>query len=402
MQLTICELNNHACTGCEVCRTIATCPSPTQCIGCGICALACPYDARRLVTVDERQQLIRITVNGNKFKVPERITILKALELCGINIGERHNEGEIFAPCRTGGCFNCLVNANGKLVRACATSVHDGKDIRTSIGTITPMRIIHGPQPHTVGGKATPWWLKGNSYIEVAIWVAGCNLRCPQCQNYATTYDGRTKPVTPNHAAEVITKARRLYRVNRMAISGGEPTLNRRWLVQFFVHLKRLNTDEDARLHLDSNGTLLTPDYIDELVIEAGVTDIGVEPKGITVETFMRISGITDKTLSARYLETSWRAIEYICERHSDRVFLGVGLPYNSAFISLDEVHEFGKRLAAIKNDVQLCVLDYFPTFKRRNIKRPSVHEMLQVKRTLENAGLKTVIIQTQIGHIGP
>ena len=52
-----------------------------------------------------------------------------------------------------------------------------------------PLRIVHGPEPHTVGGKATPWSEKRKGrYIEVAIWVAGCNLRCPQCQNFHVTY----------------------------------------------------------------------------------------------------------------------------------------------------------------------------------------------------------------------
>jgi len=76
-----------------------------------------------------------------------------------------------------------------------------------------------------------------------------------------------------------------------MAISGGEPTLNKRWLIEYFRELKKLNSDKEARLHLDSNGALLTPEYIDELA-EAGVNNIGVEPKGLRLETFMDISGI--------------------------------------------------------------------------------------------------------------
>lgn len=58
-------------------------------------------------------------------------------------------------------------------------------------------------------------------------------------------------------------------------------------------------------MHLDSNGTILTSDYIDEL-IEAGVNNIGVEPKGLRLETFMDITGVTDRRLAELYLETSW------------------------------------------------------------------------------------------------
>lgn len=171
--------------------------------------------------------------------------------------------------------------------------------------------------------------------------------------------------------------------------------------MRYFKELRRLNLDRKARLHLDSNGTLLTHDYLDELILEAGITDIGIEPKGVHPETFMGITGIVDENLARRYLETAWEAVRYVASTYREKVFLGVGLPYNRALIGLEEVREFGQWLAAIDSGVQLCVLDYFPTFRRRKLRRPSVGEMLKVKRTLEEAGLKTVVVQTAIGHIG-
>jgi len=397
----VCDPNR--CVGCGLCEELVPCPSPGDCVGCGACVLACPHNARRMEAAEEERSHVKITVDGEEFEVPSGITIKRALEICGFSFGIFPGEGDLQAPCETGGCYTCVVSVDGKPERSCVTAVREGMRIELRPpDDYLPLRVFHGPQPHTVGGKATPWWIKGDRYIEVAIWVAGCNLRCPQCQNYTTTYDGRSKPSTPKEAAKALTLARRFYGVQRMAISGGEPTLNRKWLIDFFKELRRRNPDPEARLHLDSNGTLLTPDYIDELVEEAGVTDIGVEPKGVYPETFMRISGITDEALSRRYLETAWGAIEHIVDRYAERVFLGVGLPYNRAFITLDEVHDFGRRLASIKPDVQVCVLDYFPTFKRRDIRRPEVEEMLRVKKVLEEAGLKTVIVQTRLGHFGP
>jgi pyruvate formate lyase activating enzyme len=234
------------------------------------------------------------------------------------------------------------------------------------------------------------------------IWGAGCNLCCPQCQNYATTYDGIGKPMTPQQAALLVTHARQRYGVDRMAISGGEATLNRPWLVGYFQTLKALNPDPQARLHLDSNGTLLTPDYIDELVLKAGVTDIGIEPKAVQVVTFQRITGIANAALAERYLETAWRAVEYVAATYAERVFLEVGMPYNRELVGPDEVEAFGRRLAGIDPGVQLCVLDYFPTFRRQGLRRPRPSEMLKVKRILEGTGLRTVVVQTAIGHLGP
>ncbi|MBI5166884.1 MAG: radical SAM protein [candidate division NC10 bacterium] len=346
---------------------------------------------------------ISIKLNSGAREVAGGRSIMEALETLGVAFGVYPGEGELQAPCKSGGCYSCLVMVDGLPFRSCVTPVAEGMDIRTKLPAhLIPRRIVHGPLGHSVGGKATPWWLKSRSrFIEVAIWTAGCNLRCPQCQNYTTTYDSQTAPVSPDGAAELVTFARRSYQVNRMAISGGEPSLNRPWLIGYFQALKRLNPDPEARLHLDSNGTLLTREYIDELV-GVGVTDIGVEPKGVYPETFMRITGIKDRGLAERFLKTSWEAVSYLVEQYKGRVFVGVGLPYNRELISLDEVMEFGERLALIDPFVQLCVLDYFPSFKRRGLKRPSVDEMLSVKKTLNDAGLKTVIVQTEAGHRGP
>ena len=68
----------------------------------------------------------------------------------------------------------------------------------------------------------------------------------------------------------------------------------------------------------------------------------------------------------------------------------------------LYEVEAFGRRLASVNPDVQLCVLDYFPTFRRRDLRRPHPLEMLEVKGILEAAGLHTVVVQTAFGHVGP
>jgi pyruvate formate lyase activating enzyme len=329
---------------------------------------------------------MQIKINGEKFEIPSNITIKKALEIHGFHLD---------APCLVGGCYSCILLVDGKVVRACITKAKDGMEILLT--ELPPRRIIHGPQPHTVGGKATPWWLKSKGWIEVAIWTAGCNLRCPQCQNHDVTYDSSSHPVSPERAAELVTKARKTYKVNRMAISGGEPTLNKRWLLGYFSALKKLNP-ENARLHLDSNGTLLDKNYIDELV-SCGVTDIGVEPKGVRAETFMLITGIKDKNLAEKYLRTAWDAIRYISGME---IFLGVGLPYNPYLITMEEVYEFGEKLSSIDSSIQLCVLDYFPAFKRTDLRRPSPQQMLRVKKTLEDAGLRTVIVQTSIGHIGP
>lgn len=410
----VCRRIPETCVECGFCLEHLVCPGvgkasierfETACVNCGVCLLACPYEAvERTVDIVPRKH-IKIIIDDQEFLVPERVTVKKALEMLGLEFGKFPDEAKIFAPCETGGCFACALLVNGKAKPACVTPVSDGMKINLDMPkNHAPLRRVSGFQPHAVGGVGTPWRVKKSRshYIEVACFAHGCNLRCPRCQNYTITYDNVAKPLTPYEAAATLTAYRNKYGVDRMAISGGEPTLNRPWLTQFFRELKRLNWDERARLHLDTNATVLTPDYVDELV-EAGVSDMGPDLKGLHTETFMKITGITDVALAKKYLENAWDVTKYIIDSYyPDKLFVGIGVPYNPYFMSLEELREIGEAIASINPEVQVCLLDYFPTFKGRNIVRPGFQQMQTARNVLLEAGLKTVLAQTELGHIGP
>lgn len=346
---------------------------------------------------------ITIQINDKSLKVPSGITVKKALELSGYKVTKFPEKNALFVPCEVGGCWSCAIFIDGESKPACKTPVRDGLHIHTSLPEKhQPKRIIHGFTGHSVGGVGTPWKLRHvHTYIEVACFAAGCNFRCPQCQNWAITYNGKSRPMSPSEAAERLTKARKKFGVDRMAISGGESTLNRAWLTGYVRALKRLNPDADARIHIDTNGSNLTKDYIDDLIY-AGMTDAGIDLKGCTTETFMRITAIKDSVLAALYLSTAWKSVRYLAGRYKDIIFTGVGIPYNAKLISLDEIGLIGKELYEIDPKIQVCALDYRPEFERLDLQKPSYDEMVEVHDVLKSAGLKTVICQTDRGHIGP
>ncbi len=40
-------------------------------------------------------------------------------------------------------------------------------------------------------------------------------------------------------------------------------------------------------------------------------------------------------------------------------MFIGIGIPYNEALISLDEVYQIGERIAGGSPGVQVCAIEY-------------------------------------------
>ena len=70
--------------------------------------------------------------------------------------------------------------------------------------------------------------------------------------------------------------------------------------------------------------------------------------------------------------------------------------------MSVQELGVMGEKLFEIDPEIQVCVLDYRPEFKRLNLVKPRYEEMVEVRRVLKGKGLKTVISQTEHGHIGP
>ncbi|MCJ7444874.1 MAG: 2Fe-2S iron-sulfur cluster-binding protein [Methanotrichaceae archaeon] len=128
-----------------------------------------------------------IEVNGISQEVDTGITVKRALESLGYRINKFPENQGLFMPCQTGGCWACAMKIDGELSPACISRVGDGIRIETNLKDITPAKLVGGFMGHHVGGGGTPWWIKGN-HIEVACFAAGCNFKCPQCQNWTFTY----------------------------------------------------------------------------------------------------------------------------------------------------------------------------------------------------------------------
>jgi len=399
------------CQRCRYCVTRVSCPSPEQCIGCSACYLGCPNEAI-LSEVHDPKQWVVVTIDSQPVEVPRDITVKAAMESIGHHFTRYPEKQSLFAPCQTGGCYACSVVVDGELRPSCHTSVKKGQRIQTQVSDdITPLRIVGWYQSHAVGGVGTPWPEKSvdgrlHFFAEAACFAAGCNLRCRTCQNHTVTYDSAGPPVTPEQAAGDLLSLCRSMDLHRLAISGGEAALNRLWLLGFFSALSHRSRMGD-RLHLDTNATILTSDYIDALV-EVGMTDIGPDVKAARLDTFQTITGIADSELAQQYLDTEWSAVRHIADNYyPEEVFMGVGLPFNPAFYNSedemnDELHAWASRVIAIDDRIQVTILDYRCEFRRHDIKRPYPEQMRAIKGFIEDVGLRTVIAQTRAGHLEP
>lgn len=399
------------CKHCNACLDLVACPGAEEniCIGCGACTLLCPNEALTLVE-SKRKNKINIEVDGKKVFVPEKTSIKEALTGIGYLITDLPKKPEelckfeIFAPCGVGACSSCSVEVDSVMKPACVTMIREGmKIITTPPSNYIPKRIVCGFTGHPSGGVGTPWHLRKDpkKAIEIVCYTAGCNFQCPQCQNWHVAFSGRNDFLTPNEAAKKMLLTNEKYPdVSRLTVSGGESTLNRIWLIKFLQKLKSLCKNKTIRLHVDTNGSLLTENYIDELV-NAGMTDIGIDLKALSTDTFMFITGLKDEEKAEKYKKIAWNAVKYLSKHYKEKVFTGIGIPYNKDLISIEEVKDMGKKLFKIDPCLQVAVNDYQPAF-RRKIKKTTSNDMKEVYTILKEIGLETVVCQSPDGFMCP
>jgi pyruvate formate lyase activating enzyme len=404
------------CVHCKICETVL-CPSgnprisveDSSCITCGACVIACPEEAI-LLKGNESNKGCPQTVYVEGKKVEASGFVKDALKVAGFKKSEfpildqdktstQNYSKNFFMPCLCGGCWSCAVKVDGQYAIACLTPLSNGMKIEL-LEKAPAMRVVSSFKAHTVGGVGTPHYFKNNNKpIEIVCFTHGCNLKCPQCQNSQVAFTAGGHLIDPSETSMTLLGLQKQYEVDRIAISGGESTLNPTWLIRVIKSIRE--ADPDLHIHVDTNGTLLTANYIDMLV-EAGMTEIGIDLKAISRSTFMKITGIKELKLAGKYLKTSWAAVEYINENYYDKVFLGIGIPYNKELISKKEIEEMGRKIASFNRNVQVSLLDYRGEFRKKELIQPSFNEMIEVKDILNGTGLETVIAQTSKGHFGP
>lgn len=377
------------CIDCGFCKYFA-CIWDSKCTGCGACVIGCPNNARELRETKKNRKPVHLTIDGVQYEVPEQITILKALELKGYKVYHHHEHEEgIHAPCGTGGCGECSVVVDGVLKPSCVTPVKDGMEIITDNSAINnhpPQRIA------TIFNKNLHQMANLQRINETSLFMHGCNLNCAACHNWDITFSSIGRPITPDQMLQQIASKKNGSGINRIGISGGEATLNRRWLVEF-VKKVSMYVPDGTRIQLDTNASTLNKNYVDEL-IDLGVTDISPDIKGVTVESFKKLTGLKDEIIAARYLDNAWQVVRYIIEKCSDKLFTVVGIPFHKDLLTAEELYQIGRKLAAINPNVPVNLIEYQAAFRQRDLAYISEDETEKSLAILQDAGLRNVLCQ--------
>ncbi|MCD6357304.1 MAG: (2Fe-2S)-binding protein [Thermoproteales archaeon] len=173
------RVDPEKCRSCLVCVTVNACRSPERCIGCLACFWACPYEARVVEEVEEEVGEVTIYVDGVAHRVPDGVTVARALESIGYSFREPGHEPSL--ACRTGGCWSCALVIDGELERTCITPVRDGMRISTDLAGVTPRRAR--------GHRAPAGWGLGLSAWPPSCWGPAPHLA--RAQGPATPPGGR-------------------------------------------------------------------------------------------------------------------------------------------------------------------------------------------------------------------
>lgn len=369
-------VRNETCIDCGFCREFIACPVKVSgCIGCGACVKSCPEKAIQLEAKTKEAPPIHFTVDGKASVIAGQLSVMQALSELGLL---PKTDGGAYSHCGTGGCWNCAVLVDDALTPICITPLKEGAAICLDPGVINlkePRRILTlmRPPPH----------------FHPSVFTHGCNYNCDLCHNWNLTFSSTGSALTPEETA----KRLRLDpdRDVWVGISGGEPTLNRKWLVTLIQNIRR--TSAEIRIQLDTNASILTPDYIDELV-QAGVTDVSPDLKSLRPETFERVTGVFSKTAVRHYLENSWESVRYLDDKYRDRVLTAVSVPCHPRTHSLNELEAMARAIASINPEMPVTLIEYQPAFRCRTWPVAGKKSMEHVKSLFESAGLRRVFVQ--------
>jgi len=225
-------------------------------------------------------------------------------------------------------------------------------------------KIVAKDQKHTQLRKYTHFRVVRFYRGAATAFTVGCNLRCffcwsPRARDYPEIYG---KYYAPKEVVDKLTELCRTYSTTRARLSGGEPTIARKHLVEL---LKLI--DEERRIELfilETNGLLLGYDqsFVKELANACSKLVVRVSIKAGNPREFQRRTGSAEE-----FYWLPFQAVEHLI-REGVRVYVAILI--DPRLVTVDERRSLISKLASIDprlvRELEEETIELFPEARRR------------------------------------
>lgn len=213
------------------------------------------------------------------------------------------------------------------------------------------------------------------SEISPRVWItlSGCNFNCLGCFSIAKDIVG--KPMTVKELVKLVEDSSRSYYGDlpkEIIITGGEPTLNKKYLKKLISSLR------SSQIIIESNGYLLDDKYVDEL-IKVGLDGIMLDLKAFDEKIHKKYTGFSNKRIL--------RNLKNICKKDINLIIKTIYIP---GWVEEKEIKNIARFLSKLNPEIEYRINPYRPI---KNFSRePTYSEMLNAykiaKKYLKNVFL--------------
>ena len=217
------------------------------------------------------------------------------------------------------------------------------------------------------GFRYVPFITLSLSEPEPRIWItlSGCNFKCKGCFSIARDTIG--EPMTVDGLINWVEKSNRTYNGNTLlqdaVITGGEPTLDKDFLLDLVLKLKR--SVGVKHITLSTNGYLLGREYVMELK-DAGLDGVKLDIKAYTNSIHQWYTSMSNRPVlkAARYLSES-------------KLDFRVETVLMQGIVDVEEIERIASFLARIDSGIKYKVIKFAPGEAREKVaRRPSDNEI--------------------------
>jgi len=224
--------------------------------------------------------------------------------------------------------------------------------------------------------------------VSMVVFFAGCNFRCPFCQNASLIPMGSGKAVSLEYVLDRVRTNRFL--LDAVCVTGGEPTLQAEGLME----LCRLVKSEGLLTSLDTNGS--RPEVVEALVSEGLLDRVALDIKGpLNPDVYGRVIGLPGRAGSV--LEKVLKTVEAL--RGTDIVveLRTTVVPGMLDWVeAVREIAKFVSRYGFAYSLQQFSPMGDLLDPSLKSVKPPSREELRELARVALEEGVSEVYVKTR------